>query len=133
RRKAERNIVGMHPVRGSGRPLNHYILSLSVSHERNPVTMFSHCCRLPRLLYVPCVRTALPALLLLGLACSTQAQDVFLPGDTTIDYTIPNTVLIVNVGYANQSDLNNQTNRTNPTIDLVSGGNVGFLRAYNSS
>ena len=94
--------------------------------------MFSQCWRSPHFSQAACVRAALPAILLC-LTCSAQAQDVFLPNNTLINYTIPNTVLIVNVGYANQTDLNNQANRTSPTIDLVSGGNVGFLRAYNSS
>jgi hypothetical protein len=74
---------------------------------------------------------ALSAAALLALSPTAQAQYVFFPNDTTIDYTVTQDIAIL--GYANENDYTNRVNGTSPTVALVTGGFVNVVNAYNSS
>jgi hypothetical protein len=76
----------------------------------------------------------LAALALLVAAPVANAQDLFLPNNTTLDATNPVAPpFTAIVGYASFDDLINGVNATSPTISIVTGADVNSLEVHNSS
>lgn len=73
---------------------------------------------------------SISALALLGTGSFAQAQTTYFPSNATINYAVSGNA---RVGYANQADYNNRINPTSPTVNLISGGSISSLYAYNSS